>query len=88
MSSHNGYSFRVPPRPENMDNASVKVEYDCDRPKNHELKFTRKGGDLVDLITWEQMSENARRAFSWGAAHAPFTDNSFEHRLLRSWPFG
>ncbi|KAF1772389.1 Necrosis inducing protein [Phytophthora cactorum] len=53
-SAHDGYSKEVPPKADCVDGTSVKVNYESQWP----------GGDFQDLIMWDQLSENARRAMN------------------------
>ncbi|KAI9986028.1 hypothetical protein PInf_024869 [Phytophthora infestans] len=89
-SAHDGYSKQVPPKSDCVDGTSVKVNYESTWPVNHALESTSKGGDFQDLIMWDQLSENARRAMNgvgWGKANTPFNDGNFKSKLKKAWPF-
>ncbi|KAG2984103.1 hypothetical protein PC118_g9051 [Phytophthora cactorum] len=89
-SAHDGYSKEVPPKADCVDGTSVKVNYESQWPVNHALGSTSKGGDFQDLIMWDQLSENARRAMNgvgWGKANTPFNDGNFKPKLEKAWPF-
>ncbi|EGZ12850.1 necrosis inducing-like protein NPP1 type [Phytophthora sojae] len=89
-STHDGYKKYAPLHPENLDGNSVKVNYEMDWPINHALDTTDKAGTFQDLIMWEQMTEDARRALnavSFSKANTPMNDGNFRPKLDRAWPF-
>ncbi|KAG6587324.1 Necrosis inducing protein NPP1 [Phytophthora cinnamomi] len=89
-SAHADFTKQVPPKADNVDGTSVKVNYESHWPKNHELGSTSKGGEFQDLIMWSQLSENARRALnsvSWGKANIPINDWAFQRQIEKAWPF-
>ncbi|KAE8882827.1 hypothetical protein PF003_g33155 [Phytophthora fragariae] len=88
-SAHSGYKKYSTP-PENLDGNSVKVNYEDGWPINHALDTTDKAGTFQDLIMWEQMTEDARRALnsvSFGKANTPMNDGNFRSKLDKAWPF-
>ncbi|KAG7380534.1 hypothetical protein PHYBOEH_011395 [Phytophthora boehmeriae] len=79
-SAHSGYSKYAPPNADTLDGNSIKVNYESSYPMNHALDVTTKGGDLQDLIMWDQMSALARKALndtSFGDANVPMNDGNF-----------
>uniref|UniRef100_H3G5R1 Necrosis inducing-like protein NPP1 type n=1 Tax=Phytophthora ramorum TaxID=164328 RepID=H3G5R1_PHYRM len=87
-SAHSGYSKQVPPNADSVDGTSAKVEYKSKWPINHALESTSQGGDFQDLIMWDQLSENARRALNsvpWGDANTPMNDGNFLPKLDKAW---
>ncbi|POM72452.1 NPP1-like protein [Phytophthora palmivora] len=85
VSSHNGYKkYNL------IDGTSLKVRYQHGWPKNHDLDVTGDTGTFQDLIMWDQMSEDARRALnsvSFGNANTPFNNWNFVPKLKNAWPF-
>ncbi|RLN73014.1 hypothetical protein BBO99_00009594, partial [Phytophthora kernoviae] len=89
-SAHSGYSTYAPPPADSMDGVAAKVNYESFWPVNHALGMTTKGGDFQDLIMWDQLTDNARRALNevnWGAANVPMNDGNFGGKLDKAWPF-
>ncbi|KAG7387759.1 hypothetical protein PHYBOEH_008142 [Phytophthora boehmeriae] len=58
---------------------------------NGRMGLSRDGGDSLDLIMWEQLTEEARVALNsvgqFGSAEVPFADYAFDGRLKDAWPF-
>jgi hypothetical protein len=89
-SAHDGYSKILNPPPETVDGGHVKVNYYSTFPMNHALESTNLGGEVQDLIMWEQMTDEARNSlntFSWGDANVPMNDGNFESKLGKAWPW-
>ncbi|OWZ08057.1 Necrosis inducing protein NPP1 [Phytophthora megakarya] len=89
-SAHSGYHKYAPPNPATIDGNSTKVAYESKWPMDHALDSTTDGGDFQDLIMWDQLSENARRALNsvnFGSANTPMNDGNFQPKLGRAWPF-
>ncbi|RLN44863.1 hypothetical protein BBJ29_009727 [Phytophthora kernoviae] len=89
-SAHSGYSTYRPPNADTLDGTSAKVNYESHWPVNHALDSTSEGGDFQDLIMWDQMTDNARRALNevpWGDANVPMNDGNFGPKLDKAWPF-
>ncbi|OWZ19526.1 Necrosis inducing protein NPP1 [Phytophthora megakarya] len=90
VSSHSGYYKYNPCPPWVIDGTSLKVRYKHAWPKNHDLDVTGDAGTFQDLIMWDQLTDDARRALnsvSFGKANTPFNDGTFPHKLKRAWPF-
>ncbi|KAG1713431.1 NLP effector protein 6 [Phytophthora capsici] len=90
VSSHSGYKKYNPCPPWVIDGTSLKVRYKHSWPINHDLDTTGDAGTFQDLIMWDQMTEDARRALnsvSFGKAMTPFNDGSFKPKLEKAWPF-
>ena len=96
-----GGTIKVPSGNELRDGVGVKVKHVWDEGGNmgRMPQFTTEDGKEQDLITWDQLSVNARSAFNevaWGSAGAPgadslkmpLSDDDFESHLKQSWPFG
>ncbi|CAI5720348.1 unnamed protein product [Hyaloperonospora brassicae] len=85
------YLRKVPPGPEYMSGESVKLSYGADIKDDYRLKFTTETGEHQSLIMWEQLPEDARRAFNgilWSNVMMPLNDAWFMSELKRAWPFG
>jgi hypothetical protein len=81
-----------------LDGSSVKLEsyrgFTIPRPK---LRFTEQEGKSQDLITWEQLTDEARDALSEAKFDSylikrkgramPLMDSVFHDRLEDAWPF-
>ncbi|KAK1940952.1 hypothetical protein P3T76_007658 [Phytophthora citrophthora] len=90
VSSHDGYKKYSPCPPWVIDGTSLKVRYKHAWPFNHDLDTTGDGGKFQDLIMWNQMTEDARRALnsvSFGKANTPFNDWTFKPKIENAWPF-
>ncbi|KAG1713434.1 NLP effector protein 6 [Phytophthora capsici] len=90
VSSHSGYKKYNPCPPWVIDGTSLKLRYKHSWPINHDLDTTGDSGTFQDLIMWDQMTEDARRALnsvSFGKANTPFNDGSFKPKLEKAWPF-
>ncbi|OWZ13311.1 Necrosis inducing protein NPP1 [Phytophthora megakarya] len=90
VSSHNGYYKYNPCPPWVIDGTSLKLRYKHEWPKNHDLDVTGDAGTFQDLIMWDQMTDDARRALnsaSFGKANTPINDGTFPHKLKDAWPF-
>ncbi|KAG2767347.1 hypothetical protein JG687_00014797 [Phytophthora cactorum] len=90
VSSHSGYKKYNPCPPWVIDGTSLKVRYKHGWPMNHDLDTTGDGGTFQDLIMWDQMTNDARRALnsvSFGSANTPFNDGNFRPKLEKAWPF-
>ncbi|KAG6945941.1 hypothetical protein JG688_00016295 [Phytophthora aleatoria] len=90
VSSHDGYKKYNPCPPWVIDGTSLKVRYKHDWPLNHDLDITGDGGSSQDLIMWDQMTNDARRALnsvSFGKSNTPFNDGNFHPKLEKAWPF-
>ncbi|KAG7394279.1 hypothetical protein PHYBOEH_005416 [Phytophthora boehmeriae] len=87
-SAHNGYSKYAPPPADSMAGLAAKINYESHWPVNHALGMTTKGGEFQDLIMWEQLTDDARRALNevkWGAANVPMNDGNFQNKLKKAW---
>ena len=95
-----GGTIKVPSGNELKDGVGVKVKHVWDEGENmgRMPQFTTEDGKEQDLITWDQLSVNARSAFNevaWGSAGAPgadslkmpLSDDDFESHLKQSWPY-
>ncbi|KAG3101184.1 hypothetical protein PI124_g11154 [Phytophthora idaei] len=90
VSSLSGYKKYNPCPPWVIDGTSLKVRYKHGWPMNHDLDTTGDGGTFQDLIMWDQMTNDARRALnsvSFGSANTPFNDGNFRPKLEKAWPF-
>ncbi|KUF93020.1 NPP1 protein [Phytophthora nicotianae] len=90
VSSHDGYKKYSPCPPWVIDGTSLKVRYKHAWPLNHDLDTTGDAGTFQDLIMWDQMSNDARRALNsvhFGKANTPFNDGNFRPKLEKAWPF-
>ncbi|KUF85543.1 hypothetical protein AM588_10000934 [Phytophthora nicotianae] len=90
VSSHSGYKIYNPCPPWVIDGTSLKVRYKHAWPLNHDLDTTGDAGTFQDLIMWDQMSNDARRALNsvhFGKANTPFNDGNFRPKLKKAWPF-
>ncbi|KAF1789115.1 Necrosis inducing protein [Phytophthora cactorum] len=90
VSSHSGYEKHAPCPPWAIDGTSLKVRYKHAWPKNHDLATTGDAGKFQDLIMWDQLTDDARRALnsvSFGSANTPFKDGIFQKKLENAWPF-
>eukprot|EP00644_Phytophthora_capsici_P009856 jgi/Phyca11/119748/e_gw1.39.419.1 len=90
VSSHSGYTKYNPCPPWVIDGTSLKVRYKHAWPYNHDLDATGDGGKFQDLIMWNQLTEDARRALnsvSFGKANTPFSDDKFMPKIENAWPF-
>uniref|UniRef100_H3G806 Necrosis inducing-like protein NPP1 type n=1 Tax=Phytophthora ramorum TaxID=164328 RepID=H3G806_PHYRM len=88
VSSHDGYKKYNPCPPWVIDGTSVKVRYKHSWPLNHDLDTTGDGGTFQDLIMWNQMTDNARRALNetkFGKANTPMNDWNFHSKVEKSW---
>ncbi|KAG1702254.1 hypothetical protein DVH05_010044 [Phytophthora capsici] len=88
----------APIESEFLDDSRVKLEsyrgFSYPRPK---LRFTTHVGETQDLITWEQLTVEAREALSNAEFDSglikttrremPLKDGVFEKRLKDAWPF-
>ncbi|KAG3099738.1 hypothetical protein PI124_g15087 [Phytophthora idaei] len=84
--------------PQYIDGSSVKLEsykgFGVPRPR---LRFTEFDGESQDLITWEQLTDEARDALSNAKFNSwvfkklrremPLKNGVFEKRLEDAWPF-
>lgn len=90
VSSHGGYKKYNPCPSYVIDGTSLKVRYKHAWPLNHDLDTTGDAGTFQDLIMWDQMSNDTRRALNsvhFGKANTPFNDGNFRPKLERAWPF-
>ncbi|ETL36859.1 hypothetical protein L916_11242 [Phytophthora nicotianae] len=90
VASHGGYKKFNPCPPWVIDGTSLKVRYKHAWPLNHDLDTTGDAGTFQDLIMWDQMTNDARRALnsvSFGKANTPFIDGRFRKKLEDAWPF-
>ncbi|KAI9985112.1 hypothetical protein PInf_004421 [Phytophthora infestans] len=98
MSSGVGYMKRSPPKSKYVvDGTTVKLDwYWSFWGSKQGLQLTEKSGETQDLITWEQLSEEARNALSeadfdvsWAFTKAvmPLKDDIFTSRLKKAYPF-
>ncbi|KAL4166276.1 hypothetical protein KRP22_013541 [Phytophthora ramorum] len=90
--------FETPVQARFLDGSSVKLDsyrgYGYPKPR---LQFTQEEGEFQDLITWEQLTEEARDALSTAdfdgplfkkkKRKMPLKDGIFEFRLKDAWPF-
>ncbi|OWZ05480.1 Necrosis inducing protein NPP1 [Phytophthora megakarya] len=81
-----------------LSGSSVKLDqyksFGLPKPK---LRFTERTGQTYDLITWDQLTTEARTALSEAKFHdgliesfsrkMPLKDGVFEKRLKDAWPF-
>ncbi|KAF1782398.1 Necrosis inducing protein [Phytophthora cactorum] len=70
-----------------IDNPDVRYKHAW--PKNHDLATTGDAGKFQDLIMWDQLTDDARRALnsvSFGSANTPFKDGIFQKKLENAWP--
>ncbi|KAE9324773.1 hypothetical protein PF008_g17027 [Phytophthora fragariae] len=89
-SAHSGYHTYAPPNAGTVDGSTTKVAYESHWPMDHALDSTSEAGDFQDLIMWDQLTENARRALNsvnFGSANTPMNDGNFQSKLGRAWPF-
>ncbi|EGZ29376.1 hypothetical protein PHYSODRAFT_468315 [Phytophthora sojae] len=89
-SAHSGYHKYAPPNAGTVDGVTTKVAFESHWPMDHALDSTTEGGDFQDLIMWDQLTDNARRALnsvSFGSADTPMNDGNFQAELGRAWPF-
>ncbi|CAI5727644.1 unnamed protein product [Hyaloperonospora brassicae] len=93
-----GGTTKVPSGDELKDGVGVKVKHVWDEKNLGRMpQFTTEDGKEQDLITWDQLSENARSALNevlWGelppwapSSKMPLSDDEFESHLKQSWPF-
>ncbi|OWY98649.1 Necrosis inducing protein NPP1 [Phytophthora megakarya] len=90
VSSHSGYAKYNPCPWYAVGGTSLKVRYMHKWPINHDLDITGDAGKFQDLIMWDQMTEDARRALnsvSFGSANTPMNDWNFERKIEKAWPF-
>ncbi|OWZ10502.1 Necrosis inducing protein NPP1 [Phytophthora megakarya] len=90
VSSHSGYAKYNPCPSYAVDGTSIKVRYMHKWPINHDLDITGDAGKFQDLIMWDQMTEDARRALnsvSFGSANTPMNNWNFERKIEKAWPF-
>ncbi|ETI54141.1 hypothetical protein F443_03018 [Phytophthora nicotianae P1569] len=98
MSSGVGYMKRSPPKSEYViDGTTVKFDsYNSFWGSKQGVRLTKKSGDTQDLITWEQLSKQARTALSeadfdvqWTLKKVvmPLKDGAFTDRLQKAYPF-
>uniref|UniRef100_M4C190 Uncharacterized protein n=1 Tax=Hyaloperonospora arabidopsidis (strain Emoy2) TaxID=559515 RepID=M4C190_HYAAE len=53
------------------------------------LEFTTEDDKEQDLVTWDQLSANARQASNevrWGKQKMPLSDDEFKNNLELAWP--
>ncbi|KAG3140191.1 hypothetical protein PI124_g17551 [Phytophthora idaei] len=98
MSSGVGYMKRSPPKSKFViDGTTIKFDsYGSFWGSKQGVRLTKKSGNLQDLITWEQLSEEARTALSeadfdvnWSLKKVvmPLKDDAFSERLQKAYPF-
>ncbi|ETL48041.1 hypothetical protein L916_02304 [Phytophthora nicotianae] len=90
VSSHDGRKKYNPCPSWVIDGNSLKVRYKHAWPMNHDLDVTGDAGTFQDLIMWDQMTDDARRALnsvSFGKANTPFNDGKFLPTLESAWAF-
>ncbi|OWZ18788.1 Necrosis inducing protein NPP1 [Phytophthora megakarya] len=89
---------KTPPKSKFVDGSSIKLRSDVSFwGSTGVLKFTTTRGELQNLITWEQLTDEARdslsefelnvNAIEQKHAQVPFTDNVFRKHLEAGWPF-
>ncbi|CAI5720343.1 unnamed protein product [Hyaloperonospora brassicae] len=86
---YSGYSKLVPPTSDVMDVSSLKLNYGLVYGTRM-LSFTTIRGEFQPLITWTQLSVNARNALNgvvWGRRPMPLSDSRFTEALDSAWPF-
>ncbi|KAL4166223.1 hypothetical protein KRP22_013488 [Phytophthora ramorum] len=98
MSAGVGYRKVSPPKSKFViDGTTVKFDsYKSFWGSKQGVRLTKKTGDTQDLITWEQMTEEARTALvdtdfdvEWSLKKVvmPLSDDAFTERLEKSYPF-
>lgn len=95
-----GGTIKVPSGDELKNGVGVKVKHVWDGEGSGRWpQFTAEDGKEQDLITWDQLSDNARCALNevaWRptgvpgvtSLKMPLSDDDFESHLKQSWPFG
>ncbi|ETM37507.1 hypothetical protein L914_15941 [Phytophthora nicotianae] len=91
-----GYEMQVPPKEDFIfEQATVKVESYLNS-ENQAVQLTDESGEIQDLITWEQLTDQARAALSefdfnikWAYVDMvmPLKDDVFSTILEESFPF-
>ncbi|KAG6623920.1 necrosis inducing-like protein NPP1 type [Phytophthora cinnamomi] len=93
-----GNERRTPPDAKFIDGSSLKLDYyKSSWHGKTGLQLTENTGEFQDLITWEQMTEEARKALSeadfdghWRErkdTDVPFIDSEFTENLKKAWVF-
>ncbi|KAL3664375.1 hypothetical protein V7S43_010698 [Phytophthora oleae] len=98
MSAGVGYNKKSPPNSKLVINGTT-VKFDSYRSfwgSKQGVRLTKKTGDTQDLITWEQLTEEARTALTdtdfdvdWSLKKVvmPLKDDAFTERLKKAYPF-
>ncbi|KAG6623732.1 necrosis inducing-like protein NPP1 type [Phytophthora cinnamomi] len=93
-----GNERRTPPDAKFIDGSSLKLDYyKSSWHGKTGLQLTENAGEFQDLVTWEQMTEDARKALSeadfdghWQErkdTDVPFIDSEFTGNLKKAWVF-
>ncbi|OWZ18189.1 Necrosis inducing protein NPP1 [Phytophthora megakarya] len=98
MSAGVGYDKATPPKSKYViDNTTVKFEsYKSFWGSKQGVQLTKKEGETQDLITWEQLTDEARTGltdtdfgvdWSFRKVVVPMLDDVFEEKLEKNYPF-
>ncbi|ETK86426.1 hypothetical protein F441_09088 [Phytophthora nicotianae CJ01A1] len=72
-------------------NVSTRVSHTIvDKFDWYTLRFSYQDGEYLDLVMWEQLTDEARVALNtadFGESKVPFNDRNFETTLQLAWPF-
>ncbi|OWY92861.1 Necrosis inducing protein NPP1, partial [Phytophthora megakarya] len=88
---HEGkYAKYVPPKADVMNGTSVKIASGKTFFYGYTLDVTTEPGETQDLIMWDQLTDEARKALQneqFGGLPASISDGRFDELLKKAFPF-